>query len=123
MPPSPLILADECVHREIVARLRFAGYEVNAVAEGYASTRDGDVLALAVASRAILITNDRDFGELIFRERQRPPSCILYVRVRNRPPEDIAARLVAILAEATYDGNLIVIDDAETRRRSFPSEN
>jgi predicted nuclease of predicted toxin-antitoxin system len=61
-------LADEGVERQIVRRLRSVGWTVDYVAEQ--SKQAGDITVLAMANRdaAILITNDKDFGDLIFRQ-------------------------------------------------------
>ena len=120
MPPSLTIVADECVHRGIIAALRDAGYSVLAIAERGAGSTDGDVLALAVEIGEILITSDRDYGELVFRFRSPPPACILYMRVRTAPWREATARLLAILAGGSTDGQFIVIDGDDDRRRPFP---
>jgi predicted nuclease of predicted toxin-antitoxin system len=44
-------------------------FEQRDVAELSPSTRDEDVLAMANDKKAVLITNDKDFGELVFRRR------------------------------------------------------
>jgi len=62
------ILADENVDRQIVERLRQDGHEVLSVAEMAPSTPDESVLASANANRAVLLTADKDFGELVYRQ-------------------------------------------------------
>jgi predicted nuclease of predicted toxin-antitoxin system len=58
-----------------------AGHDVTAIARDYpAALTDEAVLAIADQERRILITNDRDFGELIFRQR-RPHAGIMYFRL------------------------------------------
>ncbi len=61
------ILADEGVDRPIVDRLRQDGHRVWYVAEMAPASSDEDVLALANAESAVLLTADTDFGELIHR--------------------------------------------------------
>lgn len=121
LPNRLTIVTDECVHRGIIAALRDAGHSVLAVVETCSGSADEDVLAMAVASRAILITNDRDYGELVFRGRSSPPACILYVRERTAPWREVAARLIEILARPV-DGQFIVIDGDDVRCRSFPDK-
>jgi predicted nuclease of predicted toxin-antitoxin system len=60
-------LADEGVDRPIVERLRQVGYHVLYVAEMAPSISDDEVLDLANRHNALLITADKDFGELVFR--------------------------------------------------------
>ena len=64
------LLADESVDRPIVERLRDDGHEVVYVAELSPSIGDDEVLQKANDSRALLLTTDKDFGELVFRQRR-----------------------------------------------------
>jgi predicted nuclease of predicted toxin-antitoxin system len=60
------ILADESVEGEIVARLRSEGHDVAYVPETTAGIRDDEVLARANAEDRVLLTEDKDFGDLAF---------------------------------------------------------
>ncbi len=60
-------LADEGVDRPIVDRLRQDGYTLLYVAEMAPSISDDEVLDLANEHSALLLTSDKDFGELVFR--------------------------------------------------------
>ena len=62
------LVADEGVDRAVVERLRHDGHEVVYVAELSPSVTDEEVLRQANARRAILLTADKDFGELVFRQ-------------------------------------------------------
>ena len=48
----------------------FAGYDVLEVAQAMPQADDAAILALAVQESRIVITNDKDFGEKVFRERR-----------------------------------------------------
>lgn len=61
-------VADESVDRQIVEQLREDGHPVMYVAEMDPGIPDEDVLRLANHQSAILITADKDFGELVFRQ-------------------------------------------------------
>ena len=62
------IVADEGVDGPIVARLRQDGHEVDYVAQIEPGMSDDRVLSLANERRALLITTDNDFGELVVRQ-------------------------------------------------------
>jgi predicted nuclease of predicted toxin-antitoxin system len=64
------ILADEGVDRQIVERLRDAGYRVLFIAELEPGIDDVTVLRRAEEAGALLLTADKDFGELIFRQNR-----------------------------------------------------
>ena len=61
------IVADENVDWPVIQRLREDGHEVVAILETEPGSSDHDVLDSANVSRAILLTADRDFGELAYR--------------------------------------------------------
>jgi len=62
------LLADESVDRPIVERLRDDGHEVVYVAELSPSIADDEVLQKANDCLALLLTADKDFRELVFRQ-------------------------------------------------------
>ncbi|WP_310488631.1 DUF5615 family PIN-like protein [Chamaesiphon sp. VAR_69_metabat_338] len=70
-------LADENMDVAIVERLRQDGHQVWYVAEMEPGIPDDEVLALANREGAILITADKDFGELVFRLRYLATGIIL----------------------------------------------
>lgn len=59
-------LVDESVEFPVVTFLRSIGQTPVSIAEDAPSIRDTDVLAAARRAKRILLTNDKDFGELIF---------------------------------------------------------
>lgn len=68
MKPYRKFLLDENVDYRLVSLFTELGHDVTAIAYDYPlSIADHDVLKIAVQEQRILITNDRDFGELIFR--------------------------------------------------------
>jgi len=71
------ILADEGVDKAIVDRLRLDGNQVMYVAEMAPSISDDAVLDIANKESALLITSDKDFGELIFLQRRTAQGVLL----------------------------------------------
>jgi predicted nuclease of predicted toxin-antitoxin system len=63
-------VADESVDYPIVRRLRQAGHTVWAVAEMEPGIADTVVLEIANQQGVIMITGDKDFGELVFRDKR-----------------------------------------------------
>ena len=62
------LVANEGVDRPVVERLRQDGHDVVYVAELSPSITDEEVLQQADARTAVLLTADKDFGELVFRQ-------------------------------------------------------
>ena len=61
------LVADENMEQEVVDRLRADGHELIYVAELSPSITDDEVLDEANARSALLLTGDKDFGELVDR--------------------------------------------------------
>jgi len=74
------IVADESVDFRIVRNLRNEGWSVFAVVETAAAIKDKEVLDIAVQHNTLLITEDKDFGELVFRLKL-PHTGILLIRI------------------------------------------
>ncbi|MDN5837060.1 MAG: DUF5615 family PIN-like protein, partial [Nitrosospira sp.] len=63
------LIADEGVDYPIVAALRAASFEVIYFAELAPGTEDAAILAHAQSAQPLLLSCDKDFGELVFRNR------------------------------------------------------
>jgi len=111
-------LADENVDRPIVARLRAEGHAVTYVLELAPSIPDAEVASLAARESALLITADKDFGELMFRERRITQGVIL-IRLSGLSAELKAALVASALREheAELPGNFAVIAPGGVRIR------
>ena len=80
------LLADESIDKPIVEQLRQDGHNVLYVAEFEPSIDDNVVLCRANQQGALLITADKDFGELVFRQRLVHAGVVL-VRLAGLSPE------------------------------------
>jgi predicted nuclease of predicted toxin-antitoxin system len=78
-------LADEGVDRQIVETLRQSGHQVLYVAEMEPGITDESVLALANRESALLLTADKDFGEMAFRQRLHMHGIVL-IRLAGLSP-------------------------------------
>ncbi|WP_143307814.1 DUF5615 family PIN-like protein [Chitinophaga vietnamensis] len=77
-------LADEGVDRPIVTLLRQSGFEVQYILELCPGADDDTVLDMANQTSSILITQDKDFGELVFRLKKLHSGIVL-IRLGNAP--------------------------------------
>lgn len=60
------IVADESVDYRIVTELRNNEFDIYSIAEQQPSIQDESVLKIACDNNALLLTEDKDFGELVF---------------------------------------------------------
>lgn len=72
------LLADESVDFPIITRLRHDGHTVVSIAEESPGIRDELVLARAWSEGVVVLTGDKDFGELVFRQRLPHAGVLLY---------------------------------------------
>lgn len=90
------IVTDECVDYEITIQLRMAGFQVYAICEQNPAINDKEVLAIAESQKALLITEDKDFGELVVRLKL-PNNGILLVRMMDELSDNKAKIVVSIV--------------------------
>lgn len=114
-------LADECVSARLVKLLREAGHDVAYAAETAASSADDELIGLARRENRLLLTDDKDFGELVVRRRWQIPGLVL-MRVGSELAQIRWQRLQAAIARFGDNlyGRYIVIEDARFRVRRLP---
>lgn len=115
-----LWLADECVTASLVRELRGAGHDVLYIAEFAASLNDVEVMALASRVGRLLLTADKDFGELVFRRGQAVPGLVL-LRIDPENGPLVRARLLEAVDQFGQGlfGRYIVIDEVRFRSRTL----
>jgi hypothetical protein len=117
-----LFLANENFPGDAVSALRAAGHDciwVRTVAPG---ARDPDVLAHAMRDNRILLTFDKDFGELAYRSGL-PATCgVVLFRMPMPLPEAVGLALVKRLEERPdWQGHFSVIEPSRVRMRKLVS--
>ncbi|HZK75475.1 MAG TPA: DUF5615 family PIN-like protein [Candidatus Kapabacteria bacterium] len=75
-----IIVADENIERGLVERLQSDGHSVRWISEDCPSVNDEAVLSIAFKQAALLITDDKGFGELVF-ARLQPTVGVLLLRI------------------------------------------
>jgi predicted nuclease of predicted toxin-antitoxin system len=75
-------LVDECTGPKVAAWLYSQGHEIFSVFDEARGAEDDEVIQKAYDERWILITNDKDFGEKVYRER-RPHRGVIFMRLED----------------------------------------
>ncbi len=81
------LLVDESVDRQIVERLRQDGHNVLYIAEAEPSISDNTVFDRANEKAALLVTGDKDFGELVFKENRLISDGVVLLRLAGLSAE------------------------------------
>lgn len=114
-------LADENIPLASITRLRDTGIDIDSVATRSPGLADRDVLALAVSEQRALLTFDRDFGELIFRQHLEAPPCVVFLRFGPAYPEQPAETLSDLTRSVDeLEGCFFVLDQNNVRKRPLP---
>ncbi len=100
-------LADESCDFRVVRALRVGGHEVIAVIEIMPGADDTLILELAVREERIFLTEDRDFGQLVF-AAAKPMAGVILLRF----PSTTRAQLPSLVAD-------LVAKHAERLKGSF----
>jgi predicted nuclease of predicted toxin-antitoxin system len=117
------LLADENVSGLVVTRLRSLSFDVLAIGETRAGASDREVIAIARSEDRILITEDRDFGEMIIRQRLAVRGLVLLEldRLSNTAEADLAAAAI-VTHSAKLSGSLVVVEPGRVRIRPLPQK-
>ncbi len=112
-------MADENFPRPALEALRNAGWEVFSVAEECAGISDEEVAALCSESHRVLLTFDKDFGELVFRRGLSAGSGVVLFRLIPESPEEEADRRLGAASNLSriINGTFCVITRERIRVR------
>lgn len=117
------VVADENINTATIRALRASGRRVVSIADEQPGAPDAAVLARAVELDAILVTFDRDYGALIFRDGLPAPHAVVYLRSIPSSPEEVA-RVVLDLLDGVIAGEIgrqfVVWTTEGTRKRKLP---
>jgi len=96
--------------------LRLQNHDVVSVFDEIRGADDRDIIKKANEQNRILITNDKDFGDLVFREKKPHKGVILLRLYDERPPNKIAVlqRLIEKY-EKSIPKNFIVVTETTVR--------
>ncbi len=91
-------LADESCDFRVVQALRAAGHEVAAVIESARGADDSSVIDIALREQRIFLTEDRDFGQLVYASAK--PTCgVILLRFPSAARAGMPATVVELVAK------------------------
>src|SRR6266542_6830109 len=95
------LCANENVPGDCVDALRQDGHDVLWIRESAPGSPDLVVLSVAQSEERLLITFDKDFGELVYRHGAAASRGVVLFRLRRRSPGYVASQLTRVLASRT----------------------
>ena len=115
------LCANENVPGDCVALLRSRGHDVLWVHESHPGLGDEAVLKKALSESRLLITFDKDFGELVFHRGAGASWGIVLFRIDMPSPGAVSERVLAVLeSRSDWEHQFSVADDAMVRMRPLP---
>lgn len=113
------LLADENIPLATVRALRSAGHDVYSATEATPGAADAVHIERAIREDRLLITFDRDFGELAVRGKERPEGGVLLLRFIPKTAAEVTDLLLALLArsEVKWQGHISIVDGVHVRQR------
>jgi predicted nuclease of predicted toxin-antitoxin system len=111
-------LADESCDFAVVRSLRRAGHRVTAVAEISPRAPDERVMALARRTRSLLLTEDKDFGQLVFSQGRRSAGVML-IRYPARARSELPKAVLSLIRKrgSSLRGKFTVLQPGRARIR------
>lgn len=114
-------LGNENVPGEAVLAARQAGHDLTWICELSPGADDDAVLALSLAESRVLVTFDKDFGEMAFRQGKSASCGVILLRPRLRQPDYVARFTVAVLAQQVdWGGHFSVAQEGRLRVVPLP---
>ncbi len=114
-------LADENVPIEVVEAARQGGLDVEWIKELSPGVDDDVVIATARFDDRVLITFDKDFGEMAFRQGKTSTAGVILLRPRLRDPDYLTRFTLAVLMQPRiWEGFFCVAREARMRMVPLP---
>lgn len=114
------LLANENFPRAAVEALRAEGHDVAWIRTDAPGISDDAVLALARGEQRVLLTFDKDFGELVLRRGARASHGVILFRVPLSLPSAIGESVVRTIGHRTdWQGHFSVVEIGRVRMRAL----
>jgi len=109
-------LVDECTGPRVAAWLDSQGHEVFSIFDEARGIEDDAVIEKAYDESWILITNDKDFGEKVYRER-RPHRGIIFMRLEDERADNKIQVLRQLLEHYAdrFEDRFVVVTETQVR--------
>ncbi len=114
-------LANENFPYPSITLLREKGFNVTSVLEEYSGISDTEVIDLAIKKDLIILTFDKDYGEIIFKHGKLNPPAVVFFRFKGETPEDAGKGLLTIIENESFQlqKKFTVFERENIRQRNY----
>lgn len=115
------LLANENFPYKSIYYLKEKGYDVLSIGMDNPSITDSEVMTIAINEERIIMTFDRDYGELIFHHNYKPEKGVIYLRLDEYQPQEPGVIIEEIINNKEIDLTraLTVVDKNGMRQRKY----
>ncbi|HSV10210.1 MAG TPA: DUF5615 family PIN-like protein [Hanamia sp.] len=120
-----MFLANENFPMPSIKLLRNTGFKVKSIQEEYPGIADAVVMDIACEMHLIILTFDRDYGELIFKHRRNNPPSVIYFREKGANPLFAGFLLLKLLNDSniSIQNSFTVVEENNVRQRFYLGDN
>lgn len=114
-------LANENFPKPSIQLLLNKGYDVYSVSDMLSGISDLEVISFAVKKKQIILTFDKDYGEIIFKSKILNPVSVIFFRFKGSSPEDAGSILLDLIEskKMAFENSFTVIEKNSIRQRKY----
>lgn len=114
-------MANENFPYKSIYYLKEKGYDVLSIGMDNPSVLDSEIMKIAINEERMIMTFDRDYGELIFRHNYKPEQGVIYLRLDKYQPHEPGLIIEEIITNKEIDltRTLTVVDKNGIRQRKY----
>jgi len=114
-------LANENFPLPSITILRQAGYNISSVSESHSGVSDYEVIRIAQEEDSIILTFDKDYGEIIYQHGLENPPAVIFFRFKGGNPEIAGHLLLDMIVNRNleFKRKFSVIEKESVRQRTY----
>lgn len=114
-------LANENFPQPSIDLIKSSGFEVSSITMLHAGISDHEVISIALQEDLIILTFDKDYGEIIFKENIPNPPSVVFFRYKGDSPRFAGEAICRIIAEGQIEllNRFTVVEETGIRQRNY----
>lgn len=114
-------LANENFPLPSIELLRKSGLYVKSITEEHAGITDQEVIEIAKRDSLVILTFDKDYGELIFRYSAQYPPAVVFFRFKGNNPLYCGEIMLQLMSNDTlnFENVFTVVEENNIRQRRY----